>query len=291
MCAAPIARPQRAITSISNCSSSSTASLPVRPSPHSNRKTKPKPNSPSIYLGRTSSSFNAVVLRRLFMSRINRPPLSLSRLAQFAKPDKTLVIIGTITDDNRLLTVPKLTVAALRFTATARARIEKAGGECLTLDQLALRAPTGANTLLLRGPKNSREAVKHFGMGPHKGKVSLHTSIFMLRRLLVARFFSFRFGGGGKLGYSMSAVDSCLYSIRAADWNLTLTPHRNHTSQVKAGNSSVHVEGDDQGVSKSRFACAGGSVPCSRCRRSWAEMWQRGFWAERWIHDGFSEAI
>ncbi len=124
-------------------------------------------------LGRTSSAFNAVVLRRLFMSRINRPPISLSRLATLAQPEKTLVVIGTITDDNRLLTVPKLTVAALRFTATARARIEKAGGECLTLDQLALRAPTGANTLLLRGPKNSREAVKHFGFGPHKGKVSL----------------------------------------------------------------------------------------------------------------------
>lgn len=40
-----------------------------------------------------------------------------------------------------------------------------AGGEVLTLDQLALRAPTGANTVLLRGVKNSREANKHFGMG------------------------------------------------------------------------------------------------------------------------------
>jgi len=70
-----------------------------------------------------------------------------------------------------LLTVPKLSVAALRFTATARARIVAAGGEALTLDQLALRAPTGSNTLLLRGPKNSREAVKHFGFGPHKHKV------------------------------------------------------------------------------------------------------------------------
>ncbi|KAI4164788.1 MAG: hypothetical protein LQ342_001420 [Letrouitia transgressa] len=120
------------------------------------------------------------------MSRINRPPLSLSRLARFAslpatksatdppknapKNDKTLVCVGTITDDIRLLNVPKLTVAALRFTATARKRIEKAGGECLTLDQLALRAPTGSNTILVRGPKNSREAVKHFGFGPHKGK-------------------------------------------------------------------------------------------------------------------------
>lgn len=86
---------------------------------------------------------------------------------------KTIVIIGTVTDDNRLLTVPKLSIAALRFTSTARARIEAAGGECLTLDQLALRAPTGANTLLLRGPKNAREAVKHFGFGPHKHKVRL----------------------------------------------------------------------------------------------------------------------
>src|SRR5436309_12171561 len=77
--------------------------------------------------------------------------------------DKIIVVIGTVTDDNRLLTVPELHIAALRFTATARARIEKAGGECLTIDQLALRAPTGANTLLLRGPKNAREAVKHFG--------------------------------------------------------------------------------------------------------------------------------
>ncbi|KAG2021618.1 hypothetical protein GB937_004577 [Aspergillus fischeri] len=122
---------------------------------------------------RTESNFNKVVLRRLFMSRINRPPVSLSRLVSNVTDShkgKTIVVIGTITDDNRLLTVPKLSVAALRFTATARARIEKAGGETLTLDQLALRAPTGANTLLLRGPKNAREAVKHFGFGPHSHK-------------------------------------------------------------------------------------------------------------------------
>ncbi|ODQ50154.1 60S ribosomal protein L18-B [Saitoella complicata NRRL Y-17804] len=121
---------------------------------------------------RTDSSFNRVVLKRLFMSKVNRPPISLSKIARSAagKEDQTIVLVGTITDDVRLLEVPKLTIAALRFTATARARILKAGGECLTLDQLAMRAPTGSNTLLLRGPKNSREAVKHFGMGPHKGK-------------------------------------------------------------------------------------------------------------------------
>jgi len=104
------------------------------------------------------------------MSRINRPPMSISRIIRNLsnKPDKIAVIIGTVTDDNRILELPKISVAALHITKSAKARILKAGGQVLTLDQLALCAPTGSNTILLRGPKNSREAVKHFGMGPHK---------------------------------------------------------------------------------------------------------------------------
>lgn len=39
----------------------------------------------------------------------------------------------------------------------------QSGGECLTFDQLALLKPTGADTVLLRGPKSQREANKHFG--------------------------------------------------------------------------------------------------------------------------------
>lgn len=76
------------------------------------------------------------------------------------------MVVGTITDDVRVFEVPKLTVAALRVTKGARARILKAGGEIITLDQLALRAPTGKNTLLLQGPRNAREAVRHFGLAP-----------------------------------------------------------------------------------------------------------------------------
>lgn len=143
------------------------------PPPPPRLQSRPNVTYPT-HSGRTESSFNKVVLRRLFMSRINRPPVSISRIVANTSEksnNKTIVVIGTVTDDNRLLTVPKISVAALRFTATARARIIAAGGEALTLDQLALRAPTGSNTLLLRGPKNAREAVKHFGFGPHKHKV------------------------------------------------------------------------------------------------------------------------
>merc|ERR1711935_1060653 len=86
---------------------------------------------------RTDSAFCKTVLRRLIASRRNRPPISLS----------------------------KMTVAALRFTETARARITKAGGKCMTIDELIMTAPTGTNTLLLRASKD-REAKKHFGPAP-----------------------------------------------------------------------------------------------------------------------------
>ncbi|CAA7388852.1 unnamed protein product [Spirodela intermedia] len=141
------------------------------------RRTAPKSN--DIYLKllvklyrflvrRTGSSFNAVILKRLFMSKINKPPISLSKLIKFmkGKEDKIAVIVGTVTDDLRVHEVPALKVTALRFTERARARILKAGGECFTFDQLALQAPLGQNTVLLRGPKNAREAVKHFGKAP-----------------------------------------------------------------------------------------------------------------------------
>ncbi|KAJ4797041.1 60S ribosomal protein L18 [Rhynchospora pubera] len=119
---------------------------------------------------RTTSKTNAMILKRLFMSKTNRPPLSLRRLIKFMsgkdKEGKIAVIVGTVTDDKRVYDVPAMKVAALRFTETARARIEKAGGQCLTFDQLALFSPLGNDTILLRGPKNAREAVRHFGPAP-----------------------------------------------------------------------------------------------------------------------------
>merc|ERR1712010_61478 len=140
------------------------------------RRTEPK--SQDIYLRllvklyrflarRTDAKFNKIILRRLFMSKINRPPLSLARLVRNLKKEgnasKLAVCVGTVTNDLRIFDVPKMTLCALRVTEKARERILKAGGEIITFDQLALRAPTGKNTLLLQGPRKAREAVKHFG--------------------------------------------------------------------------------------------------------------------------------
>ena len=115
---------------------------------------------------RTGSTFNKVILKRLCMSNSNRPPVSLSCLARnlSTRTDAPIaVVVGVITNDERMQVVPKMTVAALKFTKTARARITQAGGEAITLDQLALRAPKGEKTILIRGRKTAREANKHFG--------------------------------------------------------------------------------------------------------------------------------
>merc|ERR1712048_251297 len=115
---------------------------------------------------RTDSGFNKTVLRRLVASRTNRPPMSLSKIVKHHSSKKvqgqTVVVVGTVTDDERQHDLPKLNVAALRFTESARARITKAGGKCMTLDQLVMAAPTGKGVHLLRANKD-REAKKHFG--------------------------------------------------------------------------------------------------------------------------------
>merc|ERR1739845_338574 len=137
-----------------------------------------KSTTPNLYHGlliklyaflarRTDSKFNQIVHKRLNQSSTNRYPISISRLVKVANSDdkrsKTLVIVGNVLNDERLMTVPKMNVCALRFTQAARSRITAAGGRCLTFDQLAKEAPKGQNTWLLRGGRR-REAKKHFGV-------------------------------------------------------------------------------------------------------------------------------
>ncbi|OEH78414.1 60s ribosomal protein [Cyclospora cayetanensis] len=123
---------------------------------------------------RTNSSFNKVILKRLMAPRRLRAPLSLSKLSMRMRKEekKTAVVVGSIVDDPRTLEIPKMSVCALHFSEVARKRILSAGGECLTFDQLALKAPKGSNCVLLRG-SILRDADKHFGPAP--GTPNSHT--------------------------------------------------------------------------------------------------------------------
>ena len=130
---------------------------------------------------RTDSKFNNAVHKRLNQSNVNRYPMSVSKLVQLTKSQdlekSTIVFVGKVLNDERLLEFPKMNVCALAFTEDARDRIVKAGGKCMTFDQLARLSPKRENTLLLRGNKK-REALKHFGAGA--GIKGSHTKPYVL---------------------------------------------------------------------------------------------------------------
>lgn len=122
------------------------------------------------FLGRrTDSKFNKCIAMRLCMTRVQKAPMSVHNLSRHMakKADKIAVVTGTITNDLRMVEdLPAMKVCALRFTEAARSRIEKAGGECLTFDQLAMMSPTGTNCVLLRGAVKARKVNRHFGKAP-----------------------------------------------------------------------------------------------------------------------------
>lgn len=53
------------------------------------------------------------------MTKVNRPPVSLSKITTLMsrpeRADRIAVIVGTVVDDPRLYTVPKLTVSFLKM--------------------------------------------------------------------------------------------------------------------------------------------------------------------------------
>merc|ERR1739843_44110 len=100
------------------------------------------------------------IMKRLFMSRANKPPVPISKIAkQMMHPTRkglTSVVVGTVTNDIRHYNVPKnLKICALHVTDAARARIEAKGGEVMTFDQLATQNPTGKKTVLLQGARRA----------------------------------------------------------------------------------------------------------------------------------------
>ena len=125
---------------------------------------------------RTTSKCNKCILKRLLNSRVNRTPVSLSKLSKYALrksveeakkkgDDVIFAVVGTVTNDTRTIDVPEMKVCALKFTEKARERITAAKGKCITFDQLAINRPKGENVILLRGTRD-REAKKHFGKAP-----------------------------------------------------------------------------------------------------------------------------
>ena len=64
--------------------------------------------------------------------------MSLSKISKIANSDekksKIIVLVGNVLDDEWMFDLPKLKVCALKFSDSARKRIIKSGGECISFD-------------------------------------------------------------------------------------------------------------------------------------------------------------
>jgi large subunit ribosomal protein L18e len=77
---------------------------------------------------------------------LNRPrrkrfEVNLNRLEKHAKANEKIVVPGVVLGSGEIK--KKLTIAAFRFSGKAREKIEKSGGECLSVEEMLEKNPKG----------------------------------------------------------------------------------------------------------------------------------------------------
>lgn len=83
---------------------------------------------------------------------LNRPrrvgfKINLYRMDKLADGKETLVVPGMVLGAGEV--TKKLTVAALKFSGSAKQKIEKAGGKCWDIDELVKENPDGKGVRIL----------------------------------------------------------------------------------------------------------------------------------------------
>ncbi|XP_051912641.1 60S ribosomal protein L18-like [Hippocampus zosterae] len=118
--------------------------------------------------GARPCAFNKVILKRLCQSRTTRCPSHCPGSSRIWVPslERTAVVVGTVTNDLRLLELPKLRVCALRFTTQAPSPDHQGRRQVCHLRPAGpVEIRTARTTCLMRGPR-FREAKRHFGLAP-----------------------------------------------------------------------------------------------------------------------------
>jgi len=102
-------------------------------------------------LKRRASTQDAPIWRAV-AERLAKPTrqqvvVNLGDVERYVKPGGSCVVPGKLLAAGHI-TKP-VTVGAFQFSAAAKAKVEKAGGTCLTLGQLAEKNPSGTNVRIL----------------------------------------------------------------------------------------------------------------------------------------------
>lgn len=103
------------------------------------------------FLRRKSKENGAPIWRdiaeRLSKPRRNIPAVNLSRIRRYSSNGETILVPGKLLGAGSL--EHKVKVAALRFSESARRKIERAGGKCLSIPELVNENPRGSGVKIL----------------------------------------------------------------------------------------------------------------------------------------------
>ena len=105
-----------------------------------------------IYFLRKKSKENKApiwsdIAERLSKPRRNIPVVNLSRVRRYSKDGETSLVPGKLLGAGSLEHGVK--VAALKFSESARRKIERAGGRCLSIQELVNENPRGSGVRIL----------------------------------------------------------------------------------------------------------------------------------------------
>ena len=84
---------------------------------------------------------------RLMQPRRVRAEVNLSHISRYSSGDSTLIVPGKVLGAGKL--DRPLSVAAFKFSGTARRKIIGSGGKALTIQQLLEQNPSGSGTILM----------------------------------------------------------------------------------------------------------------------------------------------
>ena len=75
------------------------------------------------------------------------PEVNVSRIERYAEDGETIIVPGKVLGSGVL--TKKVSVAAWRFSKSAREKIEKAGGRALSIRELMMENPKGSNVRIM----------------------------------------------------------------------------------------------------------------------------------------------
>ena len=87
------------------------------------------------------------IAEKLGVSKHRRVSINISRMNRYSSDGETVVVPGKVLGAGNL--DHKLSVAAFSFSKLAKEKIERAGGECLTIQALANRNPQGTGVKII----------------------------------------------------------------------------------------------------------------------------------------------